>query len=206
MLKKMVRRISIDQISIILFICLLAGVVYANNVKTDDQPDYDLPGLFKQVAKLKLERQGYVLGKALNKKQIKIAKSNPVEATTKGTFKFKDKNLFVIAQEKTNRVLVMYEQFEEAPQQKIQDLIGDLYMNFDDPTVLAHDTVVYWAYKKNGIVTTEQFEAARTKKTKLDIIASIKFMSEIKITQKTKEPSTGQFYYIISSNPILEFF
>ncbi len=196
MLKKI-----ICGISIALFIFLLTGIVHAN----DPNPD-NLSALFRQVAKLKLERQGYILGKALNSKQVKISDANPVEATTKGTFKFKDKNLFVVAQEKSNRVLVIYEQFEEAPRQKIQDLIGDLFMNFDDPTVMAHDTVVYWAYKKNGKITPDQFEKARQEKTKLDIIASIKFISEIKITEKTKEPSKGRFYYIISSNPILEFF
>jgi hypothetical protein len=201
MLKKIVCRISI-----VLFICLLSSAAHAKDLKTDDLPADNLPDLFKQVSKLKLERHGYILGKALNSKQVKIAEANPVEATTKGTFKFKDNHLFVVAQEKTNRVIVMYEQFEEAPRQKIQDLIGDLFMNFDDPTVLAHDTVVYWAYKKEKKITSEQFEKARKEKTKLGIIASIKLMSEIKITEKTKEPSKGQFYYIISSNPILEFF
>jgi len=69
------------------------------------------------------------------------------------TFKFKDENLYVVAQKTTNRVLVIYEQIKAASQKKIQDLVGDLYMNFDDPTVLAHDKVVYWAYTKKGKIT-----------------------------------------------------
>ncbi|MBU0465128.1 MAG: hypothetical protein KKD21_12205 [Proteobacteria bacterium] len=125
---------------LVLFLCLFSGGLYAN----------DLNDLFEQVETLKLERNGYVLGAALNNGQMKTAKANPVDATSKDTFKFKDKNLYVVAQKTSNRVLVMYEQFEAASQKEIQSLIGDLYMSFDDPTVLAHDKVVYWAYTEKG--------------------------------------------------------
>ncbi|MBU1340690.1 MAG: hypothetical protein KKE44_16600, partial [Proteobacteria bacterium] len=161
---------------------------------------------FEQVETLKLERNGYVLGAALNNGQMKTAKANPVDATSKDTFKFKDKNLYVVAQKTSNRVLVMYEQFEAASQKEIQSLIGDLYMSFDDPTVLAHDKVVYWAYTKEGKITAGEFETARQDKIKLDILATVKCISDLHIMEKPKGPSTGQVYYIISSDPILKFF
>jgi len=135
---------------------------------------------------------------------MKRAASNPVDATAPDTFKFKDKNLFVVAQKTTNRVLVIYEQSGAASQQQIQDLIGDLYMNFDDPTVMAHDKVVYWAYTKTGKMTSGEFDAAREEGKKPDILATVKFISEINIMEKAEEPSTGQAYYIISSDPILK--
>lgn len=180
----------------VLFLCLLSGELYAE----------DLNSLFKQVEKLNINRNGYVLGAALNPEQVKTAAANKVEAAALETFKFKDKELFIVAQKTTNRVLVIYEQIEAVSQKKIQDLIGDLYMNFDDPTVLAHDKVVYWAYTKEGKITAGEFETARQDKIKLDILATVKCISDLHIMEKPKGPSTGQVYYIISSDPILKFF
>ena len=188
MQKKMIYR------TCMILLLLFSGLAHAN----------DLDRLFDQVEKLKIKRHGYVLGAVLNQEQIKTAAANPVDAASKDTFKFKDKNLFIVAQKTTNRVLVIYEQFKDASQQKIQDLIGDLYMNFDDPTVLAHDKVVYWAYTKKGIITSREFDTARQDKKKLNILATVKFISDINIMEKIKEPSTGQVYYIISSDPILK--
>ncbi len=185
----------------IVMMILSSGLAQAN----------DLNDLFGRVEKLKIERAGYVLGAILNQVQMKTAVADPVDASTKDTFKFKDKNLFVVADKTSNRVLVMYEQFEAASQQKIQDLVGDLYMNFDDPTVLAHDKVVYWAYTKNGKISSKEFDSARQDKKKLDILATVKFISDINIMEKENRsepaPAIGQqAYYIISSDPVLKFF
>jgi len=152
----------------------------------------DLNRLFKKVEKLKLERQGYVLGAKLNKQQLEIAAANPEEAKAEDTFKFKDDSLFIVAHKETNRVLVIYELFEKAAQKKVQDLVGDLYVNFEEPTVMAHDKIVYWAWVKKG--------------KKLDILATVKCVSDIKIMEKQKEPLNGDVYYIISSDAILKFF
>ncbi|MCP3876642.1 MAG: hypothetical protein GY699_26335 [Desulfobacteraceae bacterium] len=192
----MLKKIVVKFLMVTLILSLFSGVSTAN----------DLNGLFKQVEKLKIERQGYMLGKALNKVQLNKAISNPVDAATPDTFKFKDNNLFIVAQKTTHRVLVIYEQFEEATQQKIQDLVGDLYMHFDDPTVLAHDMVVYWAYEKKGKVSSQAFDTAKDNKKTLDILATVKFVSDIKIMEKLKEPAKGHVYYIISSDPILKIF
>lgn len=189
MQKKMICRICVVML-------LFSSLVHAN----------DLNSLFEQVEKLKIERHGYILGAALNQGQMKTAASNPVDAVSPDTFKFKDENLYVVAQKTTNRVLVIYEQIKAASQKKIQDLVGDLYMNFDDPTVLAHDKVVYWAYTKKGKITSKEFDTARQDKKKLDILATVKFISDINIMEKIKEPATGQVYYIISSDPILKLF
>jgi hypothetical protein len=166
----------------------------------------DLDRLSRQVSRLKLERNGYVLGASLNQEQIKTAVANPVEATTPGTYKFQDKNLFIVAQETTNRVLVIYEQFEKASQKQVQDLIGDLYVNFEEPTVLAHEKVVYWAYSKKGKISSTTFNTAKKDKKKLDILATVKCVSDVNIMTKPKEPVQGLIYYVISSDPMLQFF
>lgn len=181
-----------------MLIFLFTGIALAN----------DLKQLFQQVEKLKIERQGYVLGAILNPEQIKTATFNRVDESSKDTYKFRDKNLFVVADKTSNRVLIIYEQFKDLTQKKIQDLIGDLYMSFDEPTVLAHDKRVYWAYTKKGKITSKELDAAKQDKKNLDILAKIKFISDINIMEKIKEsePAIGQVYYIISSNPILNLF
>ena len=192
MQKKIICRICV------MMVLLFSGLAQAN----------DLNSLFEQVEKLKIERHGYILGAVLNQEQMETAASNSVDVALPDTVKFKDKNLYVVVQKTSHRVLVIYEQFEAASQQKIQDIVGDLYMKFDDPTVLAHDKVVYWAYAKKGIITSKEFDAARQNKKKLDILATVKFISDINIMEKIKEsdPATGQVYYIISSDPILKLF
>lgn len=166
----------------------------------------ELNRLFRQVEKLKLERQGYVLGAKLSKTQLAVARATPVEATTPDTFKFRDENLFVVAQNGSNRVLVIYEQFEDASREKVQELVGDLYMSFEDPTVMAHDKIVYWAWAKKGKVSSKEFEDAKKDAKTLDILATVKCVSDIHIMEKQEDSPKGSVYYIISSDSILKFF
>ncbi len=166
----------------------------------------DLNNLFKQVEHLKLERQGYVLGAKLSEAQLKTAETNPEEATAEETFKFKDNTLHIVAQKGSNRIVVIYEQFQNADQKRVQQVVGDLYISFEDPTVLAHDKIVYWAWTKKGKISTQAFDAAKKDKKKLDILATIKYISEVKIMDKKEASLTGDAYYIISSDPILKFF
>ena len=182
-------------------VCLLVASFFVSALHADE-----LDRLSRQVARLKLERNGYVLGAALNQDQIRTAMANPVQASALGTYKFKDKNLFIVAQEATHRVLVIYEQFEQASRKQVQDLIGDLYINFEEPTILAHEKVVYWAYSKNGKISAQTFDAAKKDKKTLDFIATVKCISDVNIMTTSKEPAQGLIYYIISSDPMLKFF
>ncbi|MCF6247685.1 MAG: hypothetical protein L3J69_10020 [Desulfobacula sp.] len=194
------RHLVVKTASIVsLSIFLITGIGFAA----------DLNILFKQVEKLNLERQGYVLGAKLNKDQLKTAKANPEKAAAADTFKFRDKNLFVVAHNGSNRIVLLYELFKDADQQQVKDLVGDLYMNFEDPTVMAHDKIIYWAWAKKGKISSLEFDNAKddkTNKTKLGILATVKCVSDIEIMAKQKEASTGDVYYVITSDPILTFF
>lgn len=162
--------------------------------------------LFSQVEKLNLQRQGYVLGAPLTEAQQLIAAKNPLAVASKKVFKFKDSNLNIVADKKTFRVLVIYEQFECLSQRQIQDKVGELFMAYEDPTISAHDRVVYWAWGKREKYTAAQFDMAKEKKKPLAIIATVKFNSEIKIMDKNEPQAVGDAYYIISSDPLLKFF
>ncbi len=178
------------------FFFFTAGISFSGEVES----------LFSQVENLKIQRQGYVLGAELTRIQEAIAAKSPLDAASKKVFKFKDKNLNIVADRESRRVLVIFEQFEKLPQKRVRDLIGELFMAFEDPTVSAHDKVVYWAWGKKEKFTSAQFDMAKEKKKKLAIIATVKFNSEIKIMDKKETEAIGDVYYIISSDPLLKFF
>ncbi len=162
--------------------------------------------LFNQIERLKIQRQGYMLGAQLTKVQQEIAAKNPLASVSKKVFKFRDENLNIVADKETFRVLVMFEQFEKLSQGQVQEKVGELFMAFEDPTISAHDTVIYWAWGKKEKFTAAQFDMAREKKKTLAIIATVKFNSEIKIMDKNEPQAIGNVYYIISSDPLLKFF
>ncbi len=175
---------------------LMAGLSYAEELDT----------LFSQVENLKIQRQGYVLGGQLTKAQEEIAAKNKLDAVSKKVFKFNDKNLNIVADRESRRVLVIFEQFKKLSQHQVQDKIGELFMAYEDPTISAHDKVVYWAWGKKDKFTSAQFDMAKEKKKKLVIIATVKFNSEIKIMDKDTIDAFGDVYYIISSDSLLMFF
>ncbi len=166
----------------------------------------ELEDLFSTIQSLKIERGGYVLCAQLTEDQKAFAQKNLQEAKSKKVYKFRDKDLNIVADRATDRVLVIFEQFDGIDQTGIQDLVGELFIAYEDPTVSAHDKVVYWAWGKKGKFTADQFDLAKEKKKKLAILATVKLNSEIKILDKTKTEAKGDAYYIISSDPLLQFF
>ena len=166
----------------------------------------ELEDLFASIEALNIERGGYVLCKILTPDQQTLAKNNYEEANSKKVYKFRDKTLNIVVDKATERVLVMFEQFEQITQPQVQNLVGELFMAYEDPTVSAHDQVVYWAWGKKGKFTADQFNLAKEAKKSLDIIATVKMTSDIKIIDQAQAEAKGNAYYIISSDPLLKFF
>ncbi|MCP4118697.1 MAG: hypothetical protein GY737_25545 [Desulfobacteraceae bacterium] len=166
----------------------------------------DLSDLFKQVEKLGIGRQGYVLGAVLDKDRRAMAAANPIPSTASGTYKFRDRGVNLVVDRESHRVIVIYEHFEAVSRKAVRELTGALFLDFDEPTVMAHDSLVYWAYDRHGKVTTQKYDMAREGEQKLEILATVKLNSEIPIVKKQEESSPGTAYYIISSNPLLKHF
>ncbi len=166
----------------------------------------ELEDLFASVEALGIERNGYVLCKALTPEQHDLAKKNYQEANSEKVYKFQDQNLNIVADKTTNRVLVVFEQFEQVGQVQVQNLVGELFMAYEEPTISAHDRVVYWAWGKKGKFTADQFNLAKEEEKALDILATVKMSSDIKIMDKSDSEAKGNAYYIISSDPLLKFF
>ena len=116
--------------------------------------------------KLNIRRNDYTLGKVLTDKQKQTAQDNAEEKASPGTYKFKDNNLYIVADKATDRVLILYERYEPVSRKKIRELVGALFFDFGDPTVMAHDKTIYWAFDQKGKISEEQYrEAKAIKKT-----------------------------------------
>lgn len=164
----------------------------------------NLSNLLGQVERLNISRGGYTLGKGLTDKQKATALKHPVEAANPWTFKFKDGDLSVVADKVTDRVVIIYERYEATTIKKVRALVGALYLDFGDPTVMAHDTIIYWVFGPEGKLTREQYKKAKKAGGKLNILATVKLNSSIKIMGDSARLGEGSVYYIISSEPALK--
>ncbi len=171
--------------------------------------------IYAKVESLEINWLGYTLGAQLTDFQKKIAKTNPLPSETSGIYKFKDRELNIVADSKTDRVLIMFQAVEDASQQRVRDILGSLVLQFKDPTLYAHDKIVYWAYGEYGKYSSDQFEAAKqqvkNRQDILTILGTVKLQSEIPITKDISAnssgkvvPQSGRVYYIISSEALLK--
>jgi hypothetical protein len=166
--------------------------------KTDSVMD-----LFKRVQGLNLGRNGYTLGAPLDDQQKKIAQTHPLPPGSANTYKFQDRGVNLVVDKATDRVIVIYEGFDSLGEQQIKALAGALMLDFGEPTVVAHDALLYWAYGRGGRLTPEAFNTAKAQKKDPGILATVKFNSEISIMAQPEGEKSGSAYYIISSNPLL---
>jgi len=160
--------------------------------------------LIKRVEKINIGRNDYTLGKVLTDKQKQIARRNVQEKPNPGTYKFKDNDLYVVADKGTDRVLILYERYEPASAKKIRDLVGALFFNFGDPTVMAHDKTIFWAFDEKGKISEEQYREAKATKKPLKTLVTVKLDSSHKIMDSSDTGKDGSVYYIVSSGPILK--
>ncbi|MEE4363445.1 MAG: hypothetical protein V2J08_05900 [Desulfotignum sp.] len=170
------------------------------------ESDDTLNRLFHQVEQLDIQYQGYTLCHILTPEQRKTAEKNPLASGSPDLYKFADDTLHVVADARTHRVLVMYEKIDSASREQLEIMVGRLFLAFDEPTISAHDKVIYWAWGEKGKFSRYQFDLAKEKKQPLSILATVKLNSELSIMEKTGDEAFGDVYVIISSDPVLRFF
>lgn len=163
-----------------------------------------LTELAVQVAKLNIVRNGYAIGKPLTFEQKQIALKNSVQNNTPGTYKFQDKNLFVVVHQKTDRVLIIYEHYEPASVETIQRLIGSLIVDFGDPTVMVHGKILYWAYSDKEKLSEKEYRKIKDARIEKPFLATVKLSSSSPIMAGDAASNTGSVYYIISSSRLLK--
>jgi len=182
---------------------ILAVIILLFNYACSPQAD-EIADLSERVAKLNIHRNDYIPGKALTDMQKKTAQRNALEEASPGTYKFKDNDLFVVADRASDRVLVIYERYEQASREKIRELVGVLFFDFGEPTIVAHEKTIYWAFDEKGKISEEVYRKAKKEGQPRKAIAIVKLDSSQKIMDKSGSLEKGSVYYIISSEPILK--
>ncbi len=185
------------------FLTIIAAVILSVAAACSPKAD-EFTDLFIRVENLNIQRHDYILGKVLSDKQKKTARRNALEAASPGTYKFKDNDLYVVADQASDRVLVIYERYEPASREKIRELVGALFFDFGDPTVLAHDKTIYWAFDENGKISEAHYRETKQEGQPLKTLATVKLDSSLKIMDPSGPAEGGSVYYIISSEPILK--
>ncbi len=155
------------------------------------------------VARLRIGLNGYVVGALLNQTQNSRAKENLVEDPYPGTYKFKDGDIFVVADTSTGMVLAIYQLFESVSAEKLQELVSDLMREFGEPTAMAHEKIIYWAYGKKGKISEDAY--LDSKKTgNLEVMVTVKLNSSVEFQGVIAgDQQNAEVYLLISSGPIL---
>ena len=170
-------------------------------------PSGEVSDLLDRVEKLNIGRDGFVLGKALTGSQKEAALRHPVDIKNPLLLKFRQNDLYIVAEKQTHRPVILYEQHDDADREKLRKIVGGLFLEFGEPTVFTHDKVIYWAYGQEKKISEPEYQKSKDEKKKLQILATVKLTSDLKITEKTDtvtDTVKGSVYYIISSPPVLK--
>jgi hypothetical protein len=194
---------KMKTVSILIVAAVIAAAILSVAAACSSRAD-EFTDLYTRVEKLNIRRNDYTLGKVLTDKQKQTARHNAQEKAVAGTYKFKDNDLYVVADKATDRVLILYERYELASEKKIRELVGTLFFDFGDPTVMAHDKTIYWAFDEKGSISEEQYRQAKANREPLKTLATVKLDSSREIMGDSAPQEEGSVYYIVSSEPILK--
>ena len=123
-----------------------------------------------------------------------------------GTIKFSAGDVAVVADENTHLILALYQRQEEAHADDVTRMVGSLMARFGEPTTIAHDKIIYWAWGPSGKIDGEAFEKGKAS-GQIDILATVKFNSSIAVTPGMNNDNTEEsatIYFIITSDRLLE--
>jgi hypothetical protein len=167
------------------------------------------------IAGLKLGFGDYYLGQKLTEQQKDNAKKHAIAKTITGSYKFQDNGVFIVASSKSDMVIGLYKENPTATPQDMKNMVGELMMQFEEPTKMAHDKLIYWAFGKEGLIPQDLFNMAKS--TDSEILATVKFSSDQPIrpsekpeegaATKAKESSEpASIYVIITSDQLSNIF
>ncbi len=131
--------------------------------------------LFEVVERVGVGMQDYTLGALLTSKQKAIAKMNPEKANVAGTYKFQDKSLHIVADIESDKVVLIYKMYDGVDLATMQKIVSDAIREFEQPTIVSHDTIIYWLYQEDAHkMTPDEFERWRNRIDESDDVLSVK--------------------------------
>ncbi len=164
------------------------------------------PAGSETVAKLEVGLGGYLVGEKLQATQIEYAQKNLVEKSYQGTYKFKDQDVFIVADQENNLVLALYQEYEDLNGEQLKKLISTLMLDFGEPTTIAHDTMIYWFYNQAGKISEESYlDAKKAGAVKQVLMVKLRTDQEITAVMAGEGEKVGA-YLMISSEMMLKSF
>ena len=188
----------------IAYFLILALVVFTHQKghakeKTDE--------IATKVAALELGINGYTIGTKLSAEKKEYSSAHMLYDAYEGTYKFSDGEVNVVVSKEDDTILALYQSNKKAGIEQARRMISGLMGLYGEPTAMAHDTLVYWAYNEKGKIAEEKYNELRKDAKKLDVLATVKFNSTFSITDETvSEQHQGTIYFIISSDRLSEGF
>ena len=205
--RKMTR--TVQLLSIISSLFLVTTLAYGSSVEAE------IKRVAKETAGLELGFNNYHLGSVLTEAQKKVSETNAVEKALHGTYKFKDNDVYVVASDEDDTILGIYKEYPNISMEELKGVVGGLMFEFGEPTVMAHNKLIYWSYDKNGKITQDEFEFAR-QSGGAQSLATVKLSSsesigvpvapENKEAQGEQNDSSISAYVIITSDPLSKLF
>ena len=190
-------------------------VILINSAAQSSSVKQEIKRIAGETAALELGFGTYHLGKVLTGEQKQKAESAPIDKALRGTYKFKDEDLYVVASLAEDRILGLYKEYPDVTMEALKGIIGGLMFDFGEPTTMAHNKLIYWSYNKNGKISQDEFEFARqsggspslvTVKFSSSELIDMDTLSSKEVERKENEEKMTSAYVIISSDPLSKLF
>lgn len=148
--------------------------------------------LFDTVKGVNVGINGYKLGSVLTKEQKRMAETNSKPAQVEGTYKFMDGDIAVVADEETDRIVLVYQAYRMVDSGKMKQLVSNYIGQFEEPTTVTHGNIIYWFYKADGTkVSLDEFESWRAKMMPQAQTERGKSLADMLKTEETGKPELG---------------
>ncbi|GAB4345652.1 MAG: hypothetical protein Kow0089_22860 [Desulfobulbaceae bacterium] len=156
--------------------------------------------MVEKIASLALGMEGYTIGKKLSPEQKTFAVANLLDTSYRDTYSFSDGELRIVAAKQDDTVLALYQRNDRADFEEAKRIVSGLMGLYGNPTTMAHDQLIYWAYGSQGKIDEDSYNKTKGQEGRTEILATVKFSSDFPITDAPAEDLKGTVYFIISSD------
>lgn len=143
--------------------------------------------LQEKIAGLELGLGSYIIGTKLTQEQIVLSGKTISYKAYPGTVKFKDGDIFVIADVESHVVIAVYKRNKEANKNDFKVAISELMLHYGEPTAEAHGKTIYWNFASDGLITEELYRSVKQQGMleTLVVLATVKFTSSENVETMT---------------------
>jgi len=182
--------------------------------------------IYQKIAEMKKGTDGYIIGQILTKSQQDKSNNTMIKSNDPKVINFLDgKDLLISINANNKKVIVINKRYNQITQENVKGIIGNMIHDFDEPTVMAHDKLIYWVFDKNGDKLAEDdlkawkdkisgkqaagkslAEVVNEKKKEINFnpYIKIKLTSDQPIMTKTEKPMLANASIIISSDKLIK--